>query len=239
MKALVLTFHDISDHDHVLSYPIDAFEHLLQEFGRHNVPVVDFDTLRRGGGGVTLTFDDGFASVHRVALPALRARGYPAHLFAATGSIGRAERWPVGAARPDHLAMLDWQQLEDCHHGGVTIEAHTVDHPDLCTLDRDAIVDQCQRANETIAARLGRAPRLFAYPFGRFNTHVVRAAAPLYSACFTTRMGYWMAGSDSARVPRIDSYYLRSRWLRQNLLGTGADLYLRMRGLVRQILGRT
>jgi hypothetical protein len=61
--------------------------------------------------------------------------------------------------------------------------------------------------------------------------------SPLYSACFTTRLGAIRTKVDLSRVPRLDSYYLKPAWLQRNPTSPPALAYLAARGVLRAIRG--
>lgn len=239
MTCAVLTFHDIGDSGSILSYPTSAFRQLLESLARSTVPVLPLDDLLRRREGIALTFDDGLASLAEQALPVLRDFGFAAHVFLTTGAATDAGSPSHRTSVSSDFRMLSWSQVDECAKHGVRIEAHTMTHPDLRTLAAPAIVDECMNANRIIESRVGRHPEYFAYPFGRFDGHVVEAVRPLYRASFTTRLRMIAGDSDSARLPRIDTYYLQPRWLQSNPLSLTTRTYLAARDLIRQIRGST
>lgn len=212
MKA-VLTFHSVDDSGSVLSFPTHAFSSLIERLAAAGTPVVEFGELLQRDEGVTLTFDDGMRSVHEQVLPVLREHGLPAHLFLATGYVGKDIGWPLRGGSAPRFDMLSWSEIDDCVAGGIHIECHTRSHPDLRKLPATAIVDECRGADDEIERRTGRRPTLFAFPFGLFDDAVRAALAGRYLACFTTRLGYVPRAVDLSQVPRLDTYYLQSsRW---------------------------
>lgn len=236
MRA-ILTFHGIDDSGSVLSYPPRAFAHLVDALGAADLPILTLDELLAptAARGVALTFDDGLRSVATAALPVLRERNLPAHLFLTTGAVGGDNIWPGGRGIAPRMPMLDWDQVERLHAGGVRIESHTLSHPDLRTLDDAAIRAECDAADRMIAARLERPPRYFAYPFGYSDARVRRVLRAHYAAAVTTELRPLRREEDMAALPRLDSYYLQARWLQDNLESRPARAYLALRHLLRRL----
>lgn len=237
MMRAVLTFHAVDDGSGVLSFAPRAFADLLGCLADAGIPVLPYAELLRSERGVTLTFDDGMRSVHDAALPVLREHRVPAHLFLTTASVGRDNRWATQPATAPTFPMLDWDQVQACAAHGMLIESHTHSHPDLRSLSAPAMAEECAAADRLIEQRLGRRPRLFAYPYGQYDERVAAAVAPQYDACFTTRMAYLGRQPERSRVPRIDAYYLRSRWVRARLLAPLGCAYLTSRAWVRELRG--
>lgn len=241
MRA-VLTFHSIDDSGSMLSFAPARFAELIESLARSGVPVVAFDDLLRLREGIAITFDDGMATLHRHALPVLHDHGFPAHLFLTTGAVGSDNMWPSQPRAAPHFDMLDWRQVEDCAAQGLLVESHTATHPDLRTLDDARIVDECRVADEEIERRLGRRPRLFAYPYGFADERVRRVVAPLYAGCFSTRLDYLRDQadlSDLSDLPRLDTYFLRAPTLFRHLLSAPVHSYIGLRAAIRRIRGRT
>ena len=234
MRA-VLTFHRIDDGAGALSYPTQRFRALLEALADGDIPVVDLSTLLDSGTarGLAITFDDGHASVHDVALPMLARHGFPAHLFLCTG-------WLEGevALPPRSDGALTWDSVGRLHDGGVAIESHTRRHPDLRTLGDAAIDAECAAADEMIERRVGRRPRYFAYPFGYHDARVVNRIGARYAAAFTTQLRPLSLRDPAARLPRLDAHYLRSPLVFRHLAGPLASRYFQARRLLR-ILRRT
>lgn len=238
MRAVV-TFHALADDGGVLSFPPRQFARWIEALAAAGIPLVAYDQLMKLDRGVTITFDDGMRSVHQHALPVLRAHGARAHLFLTTGAVGADNAWPTQPASAPRLHMLSWDEVLACAAGGIAIEGHTHSHPDLRMLPEAAIAAECERADTEIQNRLGRRPRLFAYPYGQFDARVRALVARRYEACFSTRMAY-LPGVvvDASLVPRIDAYYLRWPWAQARLMSPWGRAYLEARALIRLLRGR-
>jgi len=238
MKAII-TFHSIDPSGSVLSYPPDLFAELFVALDKSGLSIVGLhqlldDDVERA---VTITFDDGMRSVYTNALPVLRDFDAPAHLFLTTGPIGKPGTWPDENGIGPNFQMLGWAEIEKLHAAGVSIEGHTDSHPDMRTLSETQMSDQCEDADRRIEERLGRRPEFFAYPFGYHNAAARDYARNRYTASVTTELGILEATYDTAAIPRLDSYYLRSRWLMRDIQSAQARTYFRLRSMLRNLRG--
>jgi peptidoglycan/xylan/chitin deacetylase (PgdA/CDA1 family) len=143
---------------------------------------------------VVLTFDDGYHSDFTVALPTLRARGWPGVLNLEVQNLQ-----PVWGTRPGMVRKLI--------AAGWEIDAHTMTHPDLTTLDATQLRYQVAGSRAAIR-RLFHVPvDFFCYPTGRYDDAVIAAVrAAGFLGATTTNEG--LARPDSLftldRV-RVDS----------------------------------
>lgn len=238
MKA-ILTFHSIDSTGSILSFAPEAFADLVSTIAESAVPVCDLDTLLDSGTreGVALTFDDGMASVFTSALPVLKAHGMPAHLFLPTSLVDSDSPWPGRSEGEPAFEMMTWEQVEACHEGGFYIEAHTVTHSDLRRMSNDEIENECERSDEMICRRIGRQPAYFAYPYGYNDSRVRDVVGARYRGCVTTRLRSLSDTEDSAALPRLDAYYLRSPLIYRRLNSASTRTYLAIRSLLRRLSG--
>lgn len=238
MKAII-TFHSIDASGSVLSYPPGSFVSLLDGLGKAGIPVLSLDKLlsAQTENGVTITFDDGIRSLFTSALPVLRDYDVPAHLFLTTGAVGTNNQWAGQPASAPGFEMLNWEQIEQLYDTGVFIESHTHNHPDLRLLNDNDMQQACEQADALIENRTGRRPQYFAYPYGYRNSHVCNYVRKRYKAAVTTELGMLTLDWDLAKLPRLDSYYLKSRWLQQNLASPVSGFYLSLRSRLRRLRG--
>jgi peptidoglycan/xylan/chitin deacetylase (PgdA/CDA1 family) len=121
---------------------------------------------------VLLTFDDGSATHHSVALPVLTDLGFPATFFPMT----------VVLDKPDWLSD---DQLRELDRAGMTIGAHTWDHhrlDQLAEADRDV---QLVAPKAQLAEILGHPVDLIAFPYGMWSQEALaQVHAAGYRAAF-------------------------------------------------------
>jgi peptidoglycan/xylan/chitin deacetylase (PgdA/CDA1 family) len=205
----VLTVHDV-DARHA-----ERFDRLLA-FLRRRFSVIGPAQLASGELdrrriNVLVTFDDGYASWHEHALPALRRHGVEPIFFLCSGFLDTAgdeereaafcrERLGVSHRRP-----LDWERARELAAHGA-IGGHTVHHAALERLPAEEREREVRDDRAAIESRLGRAPDHFAYPFGLPEHAGPRAAEAVaaagYERAFASTWGF--VGSDPLRIPRLN-----------------------------------
>ena len=140
---------------------------------------------------VVLSFDDGYLSQGRDAGAILREHGWPGVLNLALHNLDT----PGGLATSRVRMMID---------DGWEIDAHSLTHPDLTTLEATALRREIAGSRAAIHDRFGVPVNAFCYPAGRYDATVeaaVRAAG--YRAATTERPGAARAGDDRYALPRI------------------------------------
>ena len=146
---------------------------------------------------VVLTFDDGFADFHQVALPILQKYGFTATLFMTTGWIRDAERRAVSPPG----VMLTWSQLAEVAAAGIEVGGHTHQHPQLDQLTARVAREELAASRRLLEDGLGACVAGMAYPFGYSNASVRRLTADVgYS--------YAYAVANRRAGPRADRYAL-------------------------------
>lgn len=129
-------------------------------------------------GTVSLTIDDGFGSVHRHAFPILAQHGFPSTVFVVARTLapgGLAVDW-VDNPPEEPLSTLDLEQVLEMRDSGVEIGSHSSEHHDLTTLSDEECERDLRESRELLEDLLKQAVPHLAYPRGRCNERVRRAA---------------------------------------------------------------
>jgi peptidoglycan/xylan/chitin deacetylase (PgdA/CDA1 family) len=118
---------------------------------------------------VVITFDDGYESVFRHALPVLRKYNFPATLFVYTDFIGAGD-------------ALSWAQLQELSASGlVSVQAHSKTHRNLIERAtgetderyRQMLELEARAPREALERKLPGPVRHYAYPYGDANEAVL------------------------------------------------------------------
>jgi len=142
-------------------------------------------------GKVLLTFDDGLASDHQVALPLLAAHGMTADFFVNPATVGRP-------------GYVGWDSLREMSAMGMSIQSHGHDHVYLTVLGPSMLRESLYRARVQIEDRLGIAVTLLAPPGGRMPIRLVATAREAgYSHVLCSRPGVIHADDRHAPLPRM------------------------------------
>jgi peptidoglycan/xylan/chitin deacetylase (PgdA/CDA1 family) len=174
----------------------------------------DREAARRPG--VVLTFDDGHASDHALAYPALREAGLHAEFFLNTAAIGQP-------------GFVTWAQVVEMQQGGMSFQSHGHEHVDLLRLPTPELRRQLAESKARIEERLGRPVEFLAPPLGRLDRRVVVMAAEVgYRAVCTSRAR--PARPETGVIDRVAVYRLTSAATLRRLMGGHPASYL-LRGL--------
>jgi peptidoglycan/xylan/chitin deacetylase (PgdA/CDA1 family) len=158
---------------------------------------------------IMITFDDGYKSFHSLVMPLLKLFNYPATLAIIGSWIDDPARANIEyeATRTIPSQFMTWDEIRDCVDSGlVEIASHSHDlhhgivgnpqgnkQPAAITRRYDAatasyetentyiarIRSDLARNSESLERRLGKRPRVIAWPYGAYNATTQRIAAEL------------------------------------------------------------
>ena len=137
------------------------------------------------------SFDDGYGSQVRNAMPILRSHGWPAVLYLEVKNLSVAGGITKSQVR--RLVRAGWE-----------IDAHTITHPDLTTLDPASLRHEVSGSRTALRRDFNVAVDNFAYPAGAHDAAAeaaVRAAG--YRTAVTTEYGRAHMDGDRTTLPRV------------------------------------
>lgn len=155
-----------------------------------------------------LNFDDGFLGVYEYAAPHLVALGWPATVFLVSQLIGQRDVW-CAASNPDGVSypLMGLTHIRELRERGFSFQSHTRSHADLLTLNNVELANELAGAREDLQAFLGEEVHYLAYPYGRYNDRVLRAAQVAgYQAAFSVQPGFNRRDIDRFRLRRLDVF---------------------------------
>jgi len=207
-RDVVLLYHSIGDGP--LALPQRAFADQMDWLHATGtvVPLMDLlATDARQRSRVAITFDDGYRSLHRFAMPVLAGSPAMPAAFLTTGWIGVVDR-RASAREHGHYPgeqFLLWREVEELAAAGWAIGPHGVEHLDLIVQPDDCIDVELKRSRSAIETTLGVCLPVFAYPWGHHSARLRRRVAEAgYSHALAGAHGPVTARSDRFAIPRID-----------------------------------
>jgi peptidoglycan/xylan/chitin deacetylase (PgdA/CDA1 family) len=139
------------------------------------------------GGIAVLTFDDGGRDGLTTVAPLLERLGVRGTFYVCPGGFGnRSER--LGEAG----AIMTADEAAALHAGGMEIASHTISHRNVLELSDDDLIAEFRDSRAAVEAITGQPCLTLAYPSGRHDARVERAAVDAgYEVAFACRLGPW------------------------------------------------
>jgi peptidoglycan/xylan/chitin deacetylase (PgdA/CDA1 family) len=233
----ILTYHRFG---HQLRDPFcvtpEDFEAQMAWLSRHN-RAVSMDQVQRflkgeislPAGAVLVTIDDGYQSVHDVALPILKKYKIPAVVFVTVSAIDHHNE---GDAEPH----LTWGQVKALT-SQLTVASHGWTHRSLGKISVEEMRQEATRSREMLEQKLGIPVTAFAYPFGTLADFNATTATVLqesqYQFAFTSQHGSISEAFQSSQISQepLSPFYLprikveggEGLWMFRLLVGGGLD----------------
>jgi peptidoglycan/xylan/chitin deacetylase (PgdA/CDA1 family) len=140
---------------------------------------------------LVISFDDGYQSQSTAARRILHRIGWPGVLNLEVKNVGLKG----GLARNEVRAML---------RDGWELDAHTLTHPDLTTVDAARLRREVAGSRRWLRHAFATPVNFFAYPSGRYNPAVEAAVhAAGYMGATTTQPGQATRAGDPYALPRV------------------------------------
>ena len=206
--AVVLQYHHVSSTTpRITSITKEEFAQHMAWLHEQKFNVIPIETLTRQLAAgepikdrtIVITFDDAYIDILDNAMPILKKYQFPATIFVATSLVGSSKQY------------LNWTQLRTLQAQGITMANHTVSHTHLLRQNdnetvngwRERIAGEINNAQLALSKNLGDTEKIFAYPYGEYNTAVVGIIRDLGYVAFGQQSGAIGTTSDPALLPRF------------------------------------
>lgn len=208
-QAVVLLYHHVSESTPSLtSVSPQLFESHLDYLARHDFTVLPLTEIvsavreKRSlpPRSVAITFDDGYQSIVQEALPQLARRSWPFTVFVSTDAIDQGFK-----------GFMSWNDLRRIEAAGGIIANHSKTHDHLVRRQSDEsssawlhrIESDMRAAEARLDDELEDPARLFAWPYGEFDSKLERLAQSLDYIAFGQQSGPVGAHSSLYSLPRF------------------------------------
>jgi peptidoglycan/xylan/chitin deacetylase (PgdA/CDA1 family) len=154
-----------------------------------------------------ITFDDGYRSTLTEASPCLEDFKFPAVIFVPTAYVGQTNTFDLDIEPEEQICT--WDELDELHRRGVSVQAHGVNHLGLSALGAREVRHELLDCRTKLEERMGRRVSLFAYPYGDAKHQVLTSEllrASGYAAGFLYGGGPFDANDPAFnrfRIPRL------------------------------------
>jgi len=157
---------------------------------------------------IFITFDDGFVSNWKSAMPLMKAHGCRAINFLVADRLGKSSDWESaegGEARP----LMEDSQVREWLAEGNWIGAHTCTHPRLSQIPLSEAKEEIVGSKKKLEDRFGISIEHFAYPYGDYNDSVrdvvreagFKTASTMHRGVNTPDTSTWELRRWTARYP--------------------------------------
>jgi peptidoglycan/xylan/chitin deacetylase (PgdA/CDA1 family) len=197
IKLPALMYHEVSSNSskeplaHLMTpfydITVDMFEHQVSTLcGRGYRSMLacqdDLVHLDPDHKNLLITFDDGWMGNYDYAFPVLKAYGFTATFFVAVNYIG-SDRF------------MNWSQLKELAHNGMSIQSHTLSHRPLENLALSEVYKELFQSKSRIENELNTNVNAISFPHGSYNKDIVKIARDVgYSVMCTSdvRFNYYV-----------------------------------------------
>lgn len=207
--AVVFLYHRFGEPRYpTTNIKVDQFEAQLRYLAAHHFaiwPVQRIVAYLKDGKPLpdhtaAITIDDAYLSVYREAYPRLKARGWPFTVFVSTRAVDR-----------HYSGFMSWDEMREMERNGASFADHSITHAHL-VLHRPGETQQQWRgrvsaevtgAQRRLHRELGVTAKIFAYPYGEYDTALAQVVRDLGYVAFGQQSGPIGRHADLRALPRF------------------------------------
>ena len=220
MKIPVLMYHALvekrTSHLHTVHITIEMFRQQMEwlaENGYNAITLDDmlagFETKKKQGKYCVITFDDGYHSLYRYAMPLVKQYGFTATLYLTTGATGQPDFRNLLSLNPKTMPVNDkpltWDEIKEMAGNGWHIQSHSISHADNSLLAPEQFNYEITESKKIIEQQLKQPVLHYAFPFGKYNAASLKLLnAAGYKTASTVHAGLCSSKNDLYRLPRLE-----------------------------------
>lgn len=149
---------------------------------------------------VSITVDDAYISVYEEAYPKLKKMGWPFTVFVNTAAVDKGLK-----------IVMSWDQMREMSKNGVSFENHGHGHIHMIRKKNQEserqwlarVGQDIQTAQQRITREIGKAPTLFAFPYGEYSQPLLNLIESMELTGFGQQSGPVWPDANIGALPRF------------------------------------
>jgi peptidoglycan/xylan/chitin deacetylase (PgdA/CDA1 family) len=172
VKGIVLYYHSIPDASR------SKFKRQMEVLMRHAVTCsLDRPITDQAKNPVAITFDDGFVSVFKNAIPAMVQLNMPCIIFIPSLNLGNRPSWIQNRSHGDFSeSIISIEELARLDNSLIKIGSHCRTHRNLLELSLQEAKEEIVESKRELEKILGKEVAYLSFPHGAFNDDHVKIA---------------------------------------------------------------
>lgn len=156
-----------------------------------------------------ITFDDGYLSLYKYAMPVLKQYKFKATLYLATAATGEPDFSKLKSLDPKTMPAddrpLTWHELKEMQKNGWSIQSHSVTHADNAQLSDEQLIYELAESKKIIEQKLHHVVLHYAFPFGKYSAASLKLVKKAgYKSATTVHSGLCSEKNDLYRLSRLE-----------------------------------
>lgn len=200
-RCTVIYYHSVKDEEK------KQFARQMQLLKRtvHTLRADYTGKLRDGKSYVILTFDDGFRSLLKNALPELTRLEIPCAVFFPVKYLGRMPDWQYNKRFNDlDEEIMTEEEIKSLPRDYILVGSHSYSHRIMTGLSALEAREEFINSKERLEKLTGSTVDLFSFPYGAFNSHILSQAYEAgYKRVFTINNEVITSEVDRANLGRV------------------------------------
>jgi peptidoglycan/xylan/chitin deacetylase (PgdA/CDA1 family) len=220
LKVPILMYHALVEkrtkHLHTVHITTELFRQQMEWLAANGYQAITIDDMLKGfaaknnpGKYCIITFDDGYQSLYRYAMPLLKQYGFCATLYLATAATGQDDFKSLQSLNPATMPVNDkpltWDEIKEMNSNGWSVQSHSVSHADNSLLSAEQLAHEVTESKKIIEQELQQPVLHYAFPFGKYNASsltILKNAG--YKTASTVHAGLCTSKNDLFRLPRLE-----------------------------------
>ena len=199
-------YHSVSTEDDKMSVRKDTFYKQMKLMIKLGFQSIKLENIIKNDNkkSFVITFDDGYESVYKNALPILKELKLSAICFFVVNNIGGFNTWDNHKKNFRQEKIMDEKQIKQWINSGNDIGSHSLDHKNLCKLNYEDKINQIAKSKDFFKQKFNFHVKSFAYPFGQYDNTCLEITKKNYDYAVTTKRARYKKNIFSFReLPRI------------------------------------
>ena len=172
----ILLYHSIDNSGREDSVSPENFSKHMEYLYKNNYRVISLDDTDKYIGNsckrkihkvLAITFDDGYKSVYKTALPILQKYGFPATVFIPTKYVGKTSEWI-----DQSIPLLTWDEILIMNSKGISFGSHGHSHQDLTDMSHTQAKHELELSRKLLEEKLQSPVISFSYPYSKSNEYI-------------------------------------------------------------------